>query len=80
MGLLKRISNSLGRREEEEGIAAESTAPAPSNQRRQLSAEASMYAPRRESLDNQGRTQPATKAQSEDDQLEIPAFLRRQAL
>ncbi|MDA4846481.1 cell division protein FtsZ [Hoeflea poritis] len=80
MGLLKRISHSLGRREEDEGIAAEPAAPAPSNQRRQLSAEASMYAPRKGSLDNQGRAQPATKTQSEDDQLEIPAFLRRQAL
>ncbi|WP_419910155.1 cell division protein FtsZ [Hoeflea sp.] len=81
MGLLKRISHSLGRREDEDGASAEAPAPAPSNQRRQLSAEASMYAPRQGNLDNQGRAQPATKTQqSEDDQLEIPAFLRRQAL
>ena len=80
MGLLKRISHSLGRREDEEGVGAEPVAPAPSNQRRPLSAEASMYAPRKGNLDNQGRTQPAAKTQSEDDQLEIPAFLRRQAL
>ena len=77
MGLLKRISHSLGRREDEEGDSAE---PAPSSQRRQLSAEASMYAPRQGSLDNQGRSKPATAAQSEEDQLEIPAFLRRQAM
>ncbi|MCP4314487.1 MAG: cell division protein FtsZ [Hyphomicrobiales bacterium] len=78
MGLLKRISHSLGRREDEEG--GDSEAPAQSSQRRQLSAEASMYAPRKGNLDNQGRAKPAAPAQSEEDQLEIPAFLRRQAM
>ncbi len=83
MGLLKRISNSLGRREDEEGLGSEgapAAAPAPAADRRQLSPEASMYAPRKGNLDNQGRAQPATPATSEEDQLEIPAFLRRQAM
>ena len=80
MGLLKRISHSLGRREDEEAVDPMAAAPAASNQRRRLSAEASMYAPRKGALDDQGRAQPSAQAQSEDDQLEIPAFLRRQAM
>ncbi|MEM6463478.1 MAG: cell division protein FtsZ [Pseudomonadota bacterium] len=79
MGLLKRISHSLGRREDEEG-ADTRAAPAPSNQRRPLSAEASLYAPRKGGTDNQGRSTPAGSVQNEEDQLEIPAFLRRQAM
>ncbi|MDF1777640.1 MAG: cell division protein FtsZ [Rhizobiaceae bacterium] len=79
MGLLKRISNSLGRHGDEDGVAAAPRAPAaPATERRPLSAEASMYAPRRSGPEDQVRAQP--KAQSEDDQLEIPAFLRRQAM
>ncbi|WP_105382539.1 cell division protein FtsZ [Neorhizobium alkalisoli] len=80
MGLLKRITNSLGRREEEEPVNADMTAPAPaqaSQQRRPLSPEASLYAPRRGNLDDHGRAVP--QAHHEEDQLEIPAFLRRQS-
>ncbi|MCB5201094.1 cell division protein FtsZ [Neorhizobium sp. T786] len=81
MGLLKRITNSLGRREEEDRVASDMTAPAPSaasQQRRPLSAEASLYAPRRGQLDDHGRAVPQAASHHEDDQLEIPAFLRRQ--
>ena len=81
MGLLKRITNSLGRQADEEPVMGDMTGSAPaaaSQQRRPLSAEASLYAPRRGQLDDQGRATPA-RATSEDDQLEIPAFLRRQA-
>jgi cell division protein FtsZ len=78
MGLLKRITNSLGRREEDDVVAAEPSAQAPApQQRRPLSAEASLYAPRRGNLDDHGRAAP--QAHHEDDQLEIPAFLRRQS-
>ncbi|PKA43109.1 cell division protein FtsZ [Rhizobium sullae] len=79
MGLLKRITNSLGRREEE--VAPEMTAApaAASQQRRPLSPEASLYAPRRGNLDDQGRSVPQARMMQEDDQLEIPAFLRRQS-
>ncbi len=78
MGLLKRITNSLGRRDEDDVAAAEPAAPAPAlQQRRPLSAEASLYAPRRGNLDDHGRAVP--QAHHEDDQLEIPAFLRRQS-
>jgi cell division protein FtsZ len=47
--------------------------------RRPLSPEASVYAPRRGQLDDQGRVTPQARTTHEDDQLEIPAFLRRQA-
>jgi cell division protein FtsZ len=52
---------------------ANKKAPEP---RRQLSQDAQLYAPRKGQLDDHGR---ASQAASEDDQLEIPAFLRRQA-
>lgn len=76
MGLLKRLTSSLARREEEEPQAA---VEAPAPQRRTLSPEASLYAPRRGQLDDHGRVNPQPRALSEDDQLEIPAFLRRQS-
>ncbi|MDS7597528.1 cell division protein FtsZ [Agrobacterium tumefaciens] len=80
MGLLKRITNSLGRREEEEVPSDMMDAPSMApQQRRQLSPEASLYAPRRGQLDDHGRQTPASSSHHEDDQLEIPAFLRRQS-
>ncbi|WP_454746315.1 cell division protein FtsZ [Ciceribacter selenitireducens] len=81
MGLLKRITNSLGRHQDEEP-AVDMTASAPATaapQRRALSPEASLYAPRRGQLDDQGRATPPSRSSHEDDQLEIPAFLRRQS-
>ncbi|MFS8145595.1 cell division protein FtsZ [Rhizobium sp. R635] len=80
MGLLKRITNSLGRRDDD-AVAADMTAApsAASQQRRPLSPEASLYAPRRGNLDDQGRAVPQARMMQEDDQLEIPAFLRRQS-
>ncbi|MGV8938797.1 MAG: cell division protein FtsZ [Allorhizobium sp.] len=80
MGLLKRITNSLGRHQDEDLAAADMTAPpaAASQQRRALSPEASLYAPRRGQLDDLGRAVPQSHSSQEDDQLEIPAFLRRQ--
>ncbi len=81
MGLLKRITNSLGRHQEEEPASdMTASAPAPAApQRRALSPEASLYAPRRGQLDDQGRATPPSRSSHEDDQLEIPAFLRRQS-
>jgi cell division protein FtsZ len=82
MGLLKRITKSLGRREDEDNVSADMTSQAPnaaSQQRRPLSPEASLYAPRRGNLDDHGRAVPSSSAHHEDDQLEIPAFLRRQS-
>ncbi len=82
MGLLKRITNSLVGHQEGEQVAGDVPAPAPvaQPQRRPLSAEASLYAPRRGQLDDQGRQVPAARAaHGGDDELEIPAFLRRQS-
>jgi len=78
MGLLKRISSTLGRREEDEAQHAAPAAPAP-QARRPLSPEASVYAPRRGQLDDQGRATPQPRSSHDDEQLDIPAFLRRQA-
>ncbi|WLR91145.1 cell division protein FtsZ [Shinella zoogloeoides] len=76
MGLLRRLTSSLGRHEEAQ--AAQEPAPA-QQQRRPLSPEASLYAPRRGQLDDHGRANPQPRSLGEDDQLEIPAFLRRQS-
>ncbi|MGJ8573053.1 MAG: cell division protein FtsZ [Hoeflea sp.] len=78
MGLLKRISSTLGRREEDETSHTAPASPAP-QARRPLSPEASIYAPRRGQLDDQGRATPQARSNHEDEQLDIPAFLRRQA-
>lgn len=78
MGLLKRLSQTLGMREDEQETEIEPAPTAGVQQRRALSQEASVYAPRRGNLDDQGRVSPATRMASDDDQLEIPAFLRRQ--
>ena len=80
MGLLKRLTSSLGRKEEEHA-PSDMTSGAPSaasQQRRTLSPEASLYAPRRGNLDDQGRQVPA-QPRSQEEEFDIPAFLRRQS-
>ncbi len=83
MGLLKRLTHGLSRREEEQPAArlepAQHREPGmrPAEPRRPMQQDSSIYAPRRGQLDDQGRPQP--RAASEEDQLEIPAFLRRQS-
>jgi len=77
MGLLKRLTSSLGRHEEPQ--AAQEAVAQAQQPRRPLSAEASLYAPRRGQLDDHGRANPQPRSLGEDDQLEIPAFLRRQS-
>lgn len=85
MGLLKRLTNGLTRREEEPARLqpAQPREPklrqAPPEVRRLASQDAQLYAPRRGQLDDQGRLTPQVRTTQEDDQLEIPAFLRRQA-
>ncbi|MGE3307424.1 MAG: cell division protein FtsZ [Rhizobiaceae bacterium] len=85
MGLLKRLTNGLSRREEEpaklqpaQPREAKLRAAAP-EARRMPAPDAQMYAPRRAQLDEHGRVAPQPRAVQDDDQLEIPAFLRRQA-
>jgi cell division protein FtsZ len=80
MGLLKRLTSSLGRKEED-AAPSDMTSGAPSaasQQRRALSPEASLYAPRRGNLDDQGRQVPAQPKSQESEEFDIPAFLRRQ--
>jgi cell division protein FtsZ len=84
MGLLRRITSGLSRREEDTARLVpaeprEANMDRSSEQRRPLSQEASMYAPKRGNLDDQGRQVAQKRPASEEDQLEIPAFLRRQA-
>jgi len=84
MSLLKRLTHGLSSRREEEQPAARlepaqhrEPAMRQPEQRRPMQQDSSIYAPRRGQLDDQGRPQP--RAASEEDQLEIPAFLRRQS-
>jgi len=83
-GLLNKLSSMLTPRKEEEAGRAQ---PAPLREpklqpvqdaRRMTSQDPSLYAPRRGQLDPHGR--PTTLArQPDEDQVDIPAFLRRQA-
>ncbi|MCV0397855.1 MAG: cell division protein FtsZ [Rhizobiaceae bacterium] len=84
MGLLKRLTNGLSRREEEPVARIQPAAPreprlrpAAPEQRRMMPMDQDVGA-RRGQLDDQGRVTPKVRGH-DDDQLEIPAFLRRQA-
>ena len=85
MGLLKRLTHGLSRREEEPARLQPAQPrepklrqPAP-EARRLSSQDPQVYAPRRGQLDDHGRVAQQPRAAHDDDQLEIPAFLRRQA-
>ncbi len=83
IGLLRRLATGLSRREDEPRL----TPAQPREPRLRQPAQArptgqdpDLYAPRRGQLDDQGRQAPQPRQQvQEEDQLEIPAFLRRQA-
>jgi cell division protein FtsZ len=77
MGLLRRLTTGLSRRDEEESVA-EARRPA-AEQPRRAPAEPSPYAPRRVAAESAARPAAAQRPAGDDDQLEIPAFLRRQA-
>ena len=83
MGLLKRLTTGLTRREEEP--AAQHAAPRepklrqPAPEARRPVQDQQAYAPRRGQLDEHGRLTAQPRAAQEEDHLEIPAFLRRQA-
>ncbi len=85
MGLLKRLTTGLTRREEESARLQPAQPREPKLRqaapevRRLAPQDAQLYAPRRGHLDDHGRLAPQQRATHEDDQLEIPAFLRRQA-
>jgi cell division protein FtsZ len=86
MSLLKRLTSGLSSRKEEEPARLQPAQPRepklrqPAPETRRLASQDSQaYAPRRGQLDEHGRLMPQQRAAQEDDQLEIPAFLRRQA-
>ena len=89
LGLLRRLTNGLSARREDEHDGAEmrhegrlrpaAQQPMPAQPRRPLSQDAAMYAPRSANVDENGRPTTRSAAPADDDQLEIPAFLRRQA-
>jgi cell division protein FtsZ len=95
MGLLKKLTHGFGVREHESApvpAASVSGAPTakPDEPRRAPQPRAALdqqarvddnpYAPRRPQLDEHGRSNPAERTISnDDDQLDIPAFLRRQS-
>lgn len=83
MGLLKRLTAGLSRREDEPAKLQPAMPREPRlrqpEQRRAPSQDAQMYAPKRGHLDDQGRMTVQPRTSHDDDQLEIPAFLRRQA-
>lgn len=85
MSLLQKLKSGLGvgeSGETEEASRKEPAAPvekAPAPQPAPAKMEEDMYAPKRGNLDQTGRVTPTVKSSQEDDQLDIPAFLRRQA-
>ena len=84
MGLLRRITQGLTGRSEDQGMTAapmqqrEPVMTRQSEQRRPLSQEAAAFAPRNPRLDDTGRVAPQARTAVDEDPLEIPAFLRRQ--
>jgi len=85
ISLLKRLTVGLTRREEEPARLepAQPREPKlrqpPAEARRIGTQDPQLYAPRRGQLDDHGRLTPQARSTHEDDQLEIPAFLRRQS-
>jgi len=85
LGLLKRLTHGLSRKDEMDAPEPPRLRPAGSIEhgagqpRRTLGADAALYAPRKGHLDDHGRAQAPSPVADSDDQLEIPAFLRRQA-
>ena len=86
MGLLKRLTTGLTARREDDRAKLEPAQPRepklrqPAPEARRLaSQDPQLYAPRRGQLDEHGRLSPQPRASQADDELEIPAFLRRQA-
>ena len=72
MGLLRRLTTGLSRREEDESGFGEARTADPR-------AQEPAPAPRRMAAESAARPAPQPRALSDEDQLEIPAFLRRQA-
>ncbi|MBX3576833.1 MAG: cell division protein FtsZ [Rhizobiaceae bacterium] len=85
LGLLKRLTTGLSRREEDSAKLQPAQPREPKlrqaapEARRLNPQEQQVYAAKRGQLDEHGRISAQPRALQEEDQLEIPAFLRRQA-
>ncbi|HTV68704.1 MAG TPA: cell division protein FtsZ [Rhizobiaceae bacterium] len=86
LGLLKRLTTGLSRREEESARLQPAQQPRepklrqPAPEARRINPQdPQLYAAKRGQLDEHGRISAQPRAVQEEDQLEIPAFLRRQA-
>ncbi|SJZ63574.1 cell division protein FtsZ [Consotaella salsifontis] len=81
MGLLSRLTKGLSRGGGEEAAPHMEAprAPRPAEERRPAEPQHNPYAPRRAAADSAARPVSQSRPMSEDEQLEIPAFLRRQA-
>lgn len=94
MGLLNKLKNSFSPRDDEQSARVAKRAPEPAAPPApaavdmpasprpaapQARVDDNPYAPKRGQLDTMGRIAPSDKPLSDDDQLDIPAFLRRQA-
>ena len=83
MGLIKRLTHGLSRRDPEQGYSEQPREPklrqAAPQARRAPESDGQLYAPRQGRLDEHGRLTTQQRNVQEEDQLEIPAFLRRQA-
>ncbi|MEF2546966.1 cell division protein FtsZ [Aurantimonas sp. E1-2-R+4] len=78
MGLLRRLTTGLSRRDEEDAHPAEMR-QTPAESPRRAVVEPNPYAPRRVAAESAARPASQPRPIGDDDQLEIPAFLRRQA-
>jgi cell division protein FtsZ len=85
MGLLNKLKSSFGAREEafERKEPMPTMAPMPRPAAHETPKPAAQtedpFAPKRSAVDSHGRVNPSERPASQDDQLDIPAFLRRQA-
>ncbi|MEC5322590.1 cell division protein FtsZ [Aurantimonas sp. A3-2-R12] len=78
MGLLRRLTTGLSRRDEEDAHPAEMRQN-PAESRSRAVVEPNPYAPRRVAAESAARPASQPRPIGDEDQLEIPAFLRRQA-
>ncbi len=78
MGLLRRLTTGLSRRDEEDAQPADMRQNSVESPRRAV-VEPNPYAPRRVAAESAARPASQPRPIGDDDQLEIPAFLRRQA-
>ena len=81
VGLLRKLAHGFSHKEHQPQAARTEPQASPARPAAPAAhprAEDNPYAPKRAALDNNGRVNPAGRPASDEDELEIPAFLRRQ--